>query len=92
MDTNLVFAFLTLLIIALIVSEIEEAILLFILGIVIIAISWNLETAFVLTDSSYSGFGNLIILGFWLCAIFCFGKAGITGYEGIAIYRSRKKV
>ena len=90
MDTNLVFAFLTLLIIALIITLIDESILLFILGIVIIAISWNIETAFVLTASSYSGFGQLIILGFWACVAFCFGKAGVTGYEGIAIYRSRK--
>ena len=90
MDTNFVFAFLTFFIIALVVSEIDEAMLLFILGFVVAAISWNLGTAFLITTSSYGGFGYIIILCFWSAVIFCFGKAAITGYEGIAIYRSKR--
>lgn len=90
MDSNLVFAFLTLIIIILIASEIDEAILLLILGFAVIGIAWNLETMFSLTAASYAGFGKLLIMAYWLSVVFCFGKAGITGYEGFTILRKRR--
>ena len=90
MDTNLVFAFLTIIIILLVVSEVDEAILLFIFAFAIVSISWNLETLFSVTSTSYSSFGKLLIFAYWGAAVFCFGKAALTGYEGITILRKRR--
>ena len=92
MDSNLVFAFLILIIILLIASVIDEAILLLIAGFSIAVIAWNMDTMLSITATSYSSFGNLLILSYWISAVFCFGKAAITGYEGISIYRKKRHV
>jgi hypothetical protein len=92
MDSNLVFAFLVLFILILIASVIEEAILLAILGFATIALSWNLETIFSITSGSYAGFGQLIILSYWLVVVFAFGKAGIVGYDGYSMLRKKRHV
>jgi len=90
MDNNLVFVFLILIIIGLVIAAIDEAILLFIMGFAIVIFAMNLEVAFSITSSSYSGSGKLFFISYASLAVFAFGKAALTGYTGYSILKGKK--
>lgn len=88
MDTSTIIAFLVALILIIIINEIEEGIPLILIGFFIMAFAWNLTAIFGFASTDLAGWGNVIILGYWIIGIFAFLKSLATG---AAIFKKREQ-
>jgi len=89
MDTSIIIAFIIALILIILIDAFDTGIPLIIMGFLIMAFAWNLTTIFVFASTDFSGWGNVIILVYWIIAIFSFLKAISTGYQA-GVFSKRK--
>ena len=89
MDINTVTAFLVALILVIIIDFIDDGIPLLLIGFVTAAFAWNLNSVLSITSTALSGWGIVIIWGYWMIAVFSFGKAGVAGYDH-GIFKSKR--
>jgi len=75
MDVDIVFSFLIALVIIIVMTILDEGFPLIILGFLVLFFTWNIPTIFLITSSSLSGWGNLLILIYAILSLFCFAKA-----------------
>lgn len=80
-EIGTIMAFLILMFIIIVIDCIDTSIPLAVIGFVSIAVSWNLSIIFGLTSADLSGFGQLIVLGYWITVVFAFGKIIVSSYD-----------
>jgi len=75
MDTNLLLAILLPIIFTVLILEFDEAMMLFLIGFITLAIAFNFSLIFSITDSSYVGFGVIMKIIWFLLPVFAFTRS-----------------
>ena len=78
MDINLLLSILLPIIFVILILDFDEAMMLFSIGFISLAIAFNFSIIFSITSTSYNGFGLILNYVHWFIPVFAFTKTYFT--------------